>query len=278
MTVTVPAGRARSATPVRWQPASARTQFAVLTGRSLRGLVTDRRLVVLSLAQPLILLVIFSQVFGSMASRDHFPAGVNYVDYLMPAILVTSGITSAVGSGAELIRDMDNGVLTRFRSLPVGLHWILVARAVADVLRTTVQTVLLLVCATLFFGFDPTGGMPGIVAALALSLLVIAALTWVFIALGTWVRSARIMQSVSGLALFPLMFASSAYVPLDALPGWLRAVAVVNPVSYAVDATRALALDWPLGGDVLGAVATSLLVMAVAVGAAVAGFRRPLTR
>ncbi|MFE2281685.1 ABC transporter permease [Streptomyces sp. NPDC059454] len=278
MTVTVPTGRTRSAAPVRWQPASARAQFTVLTGRSLRGLVTDRRLVVLTLVQPLILLVIFSQVFGSMASREHFPAGMNYIDYLMPAILVTSGITSAVGSGAELIRDMDNGVLTRFRSLPVGLHWILVARAVADVLRTTAQTVLLLVCATLFFGFDPTGGVLGITAALALSLLVITALTWVFIALGTWVRSARIMQSVSGLALFPLMFASSAYVPLDALPDWLRVVAVVNPVSYAVDATRALALDQPLGGDVLGAVSTSLLVMAVAMAAAVAGFRRPLTR
>ncbi|MFC7827568.1 ABC transporter permease [Streptomyces sp. NPDC057375] len=276
MTVTVPPDGSRA--PVRWRPASARAQFTVLTGRSLRGLVTDRRLVVLTMVQPLILLVIFSQVFGSMASRDHFPAGVDYIDYLMPAILVTSGITSAVGSGAELIRDMDNGVLTRFRSLPIGLHWILVARAVADVLRTTAQTVLLLVCATLFFGFDPAGGLPGITAALALSLLVITALTWVFIALGTWVRSARIMQSVSGLALFPLMFASSAYVPLDALPGWLRGVALVNPVSYAVDATRALALDWPLGGDVLGAVATSMLVMAVAAGAAVAGFRRPLTR
>ncbi|WP_406492495.1 ABC transporter permease [Streptomyces sp. NBC_01604] len=278
MTVTVPTDRARSEAPVRWQPASARAQFAVLTGRSLRGLVADRRLVVLTLVQPLILLVIFSQVFGSMASPDHFPAGVSYIDYLMPAILVTSGITSAVGSGAELIRDMDNGVLTRFRSLPVGLHWILVARAVTDVLRTTAQTVLLLVCAALCFGFDPAGGAWGVIAALALSLLVIASLTWVFIAVGTWVRSARIMQSVSGLALFPLMFASSAYVPLDALPAWLRAVAVVNPVSYAVDATRALALDWPLGGDVLGAVATSLLILAVAVWAAVAGFRRPLTR
>ncbi|MCW8102742.1 ABC transporter permease [Streptomyces tauricus] len=278
MTVTVPTDRARSAAPVRWQPAGARAQFAVLTGRSLRGLVADRRLVVLTLVQPLILLVIFSQVFGSMASPDHFPAGVSYIDYLMPAILVTSGITSAVGSGAELIRDMDNGVLTRFRSLPVGLHWILVARAVTDVLRTAAQTVLLLVCAALCFGFDPAGGLPGVLVALVLSLLVIASLTWVFIAVGTWVRSARIMQSVSGLALFPLMFASSAYVPLDALPAWLRAVAVVNPVSYAVDATRALALDWPLGGEVLGAVATSLLIMALAVWAAVAGFRRPLSR
>ncbi|MEU5092035.1 ABC transporter permease [Streptomyces sp. NPDC021356] len=278
MSVTAPAGRVTSAPPERWKPAGPRAQFAVLTGRSLRGLVADRRLVVLTLVQPLILLVIFSQVFGSMASPDRFPAGVSYIDYLMPAILVTSGITSAVGSGAELIRDMDNGVLVRFRSLPVGLHWILVARAVTDVLRTTAQTALLLVCATLFFGFEPAGGVLGVAGALVLALLVITSLTWVFIALGTWVRSARIMQSVSGLALFPLMFASSAYVPLDALPVWLRAVAVVNPVSYAVDATRELALGWSPGGDVLGAVATSLLVMAVAVWAAVAGFRRPLTR
>ncbi|MGW2046470.1 ABC transporter permease [Streptomyces sp. NPDC001858] len=280
MTVTVPAGRTGSTVPdaARWKPAGPGAQFAILMERSLRGLVADRRMVLLALAQPLILLVIFSQVFGSLAGPDRIPAGVNYIDYLMPAILVTSGITSAVSSGSELIRDMDNGVLTRFRALPVGLHWILVARAVADVLRSAVQTVLLLVCSALFFGFDPAGGLLGVTAALALALLVVASLTWVFIALSAWVRSARVMQSISGLTLFPLMFASSAYVPLDALPAWLRAVAVVNPVSYAVDATRALALDWPTDGDVLGAVATSLLIMAVALWAAIAGFRRPLTR
>jgi ABC-2 type transport system permease protein len=282
MAVTAPADRndsvVASEAAAPWRPAGAAIQFAVLTGRALRGIVIDRRLVALTLLQPLILLVIFSEVFGSMANPRHFPAGVTYIDYLMPAILVTSGITSAVGSGSELIRDMDNGVLTRFRALPVDLQWVLVARAVADVLRTAAQIVLLLGFAALFFGFRPAGGLPGVAAALLLSLFVITALTWVFIALGAWVRSARIMQSISGLTLFPLMFASSAYVPVAALPGWLQAVALVNPVSYAVDATRALALDWPVGDAVFGAVATSLLTGAVGMWVAVRGFRRPLTR
>ncbi|MFD0499318.1 ABC transporter permease [Streptomyces rhizosphaericus] len=194
----------------------------------------------------------------------------------MPAILVTGGIASAVGSGAELVRDMDNGVLTRFRALPIGLHWVLAARAVTDVLRCTAQTLLLVVCAALFFGFSPAGGVLGMTAALLLALVVIMALTWVFIALGSWLRNGRIMQAISGVVLFPLMFASSAYVPLDVLPGWLRAVALVNPVSYAIDATRALALDWPLGHSVAAALATGAGVLAVAVIAAVRGFRRPL--
>ncbi|MEU5417066.1 ABC transporter permease [Streptomyces clavifer] len=272
-----PGARAATATrnTPRWRPASGLTQFRVLAGRSLNALVADRRLIVLVLVQPLILLVIFSQVFGSLANPARFPAGVDYIDYLMPAILITSGITSAVGSGSELIRDMDNGVVTRFRTLPIGLHWVLVARAVTDVLRTTVQIVLLAVCAALLFGFEPAGGFLGMTAALLLALVVITSLTWVFIALGAWLRSARIMQSISGLTLFPLMFASSAYVPLDALPEWLRAVAVLNPVSYAVDATRALALDQPVGNGVLSALATSAVVMSLAVPCAVRGFRRP---
>ncbi|WP_446045732.1 ABC transporter permease [Streptomyces olivaceus] len=274
-----PAADAKAASrSAHWRPAGALTQFSVFAERSLRTLIADRRLIVLMLAQPLILLVIFSQVFGSLAHPSRFPAGVNYIDYLMPAILITSGIAAAVGSGSELIRDMDNGVLTRFRTLPVGLHWVLVARAVTDVLRTAVQTALLLVCAALFFGFTPKGGVLGVCAAFLLALVVITSLTWVFIALGAWLRSARIMQSISGLTLFPLMFASSAYVPVDSLPAWLRAVALVNPVSYAVDATRALALDWPVGGEVASALATSFLVMTVAVVAAVRGFRRPPTR
>ncbi|MEZ7154943.1 ABC transporter permease [Streptomyces sp. MAD19A] len=281
MAVTAPADPDESVTSRAvppWRPAGAATQFTVLTGRALRGVFADRRIVALTFLQPLILLVIFSEVFGSMANPRHFPPGVGYIDYLMPAILVTSGITSAVGSGAELIRDMDNGVLTRFRALPVDARWVLVARAVADVLRTGAQIVLLLGCAAALFGFRPAGGLLGVTGALLLSLLVITALTWIFIALGAWVRSARVMQGISGLTLFPLMFASSAYVPVDALPGWLQAVALVNPVSYAVDATRALALDWPLGDAVLGAVATSLLTGAVAMWVAVRGFKRPLVR
>jgi ABC-2 type transport system permease protein len=259
----------------QWRPAGSVTQLSVLFGWSLRSLLYDRRLVVIHLMEPLVLLVVFSQVFGRIADPSHFPQGVGYIDYLMPAILVTSGVSSAVSSGSELVEQMNNGLLTRFRALPIGVHWILVARAATDVLKTGIQSVLLLCFAAAFFGFRPAGGMSGSALAVLLALVVIASLTCVFIALGAWLKSAQAMQAIGSLTLFPLMFASSAFVPMEVLPTWLRAFAYVNPVSYAVKATRSLALDWPLGPEVIAALTTSLVVMAVAMTIAIRVFRRP---
>ncbi|MFB6565468.1 MULTISPECIES: ABC transporter permease [unclassified Streptomyces] len=262
----------------QWRPAGSFAQFSVLLGWNLRSLLHDRRLVVIHLVEPLVLLIVFSQVFGRMADPSHFPQGVNYVSYLMPAILVTSGVSSAVSSGSELVEQMNNGLLTRFRALPIGVHWILVARAVTDVLKTAVQSVLLLCCAAAFFGFRPAGGVVGSAEAVLLALVVITSLTWLFIALGAWLKSAQAMQAIGSLTLFPLMFASSAFVPMEVLPTWLRAFAYVNPVSYAVTATRSLALDWPVGSEVIAALVTSLGVMVVAMTVAIRIFRRPWTR
>jgi ABC-2 type transport system permease protein len=102
------------------------------------------------------------------------------------------------------------------------------------------------------------------------------ALSWVFLAVGAWVRDAESMQSVGFLAMFPLMFASSAFVPIDGLPGWLRVIATINPLTYAVDASRNLALDLPVGSGVVAALAASAGLLLVGVIAAVRGFRRPL--
>jgi ABC-2 type transport system permease protein len=261
----------------RWRGTSTANQIAILAGRSLRALVSDPKLVILSLLQPLIMLLLFSQVFGSMASTGNFPAGVSYIDYLMPAILVTTGVSAALQSGIGLVTDMKNGVLSRLRSLPVDNISVLVARSVADLARTAIQLLVLLVAAVVLFDFSPAGGVPGILLAFLLALAVSWALSWIFLAVGAWVRNAETMQSVGFLAMFPLMFASSAFVPIDGLPAWLRVVATINPLTYAVDASRNLALDMPVGNGVLGALAASIGLLAVGVVAAVRGFRRPLT-
>ncbi|TCP48534.1 ABC-2 type transport system permease protein [Tamaricihabitans halophyticus] len=262
--------------PREWRGSSIGTQLRVLTGRSLRALVNEPRLVVLSLLQPLIMLLLFSQVFSGIAQTSAFPPGVQYIDYLMPAILMTSGLGAALQSGIGLVTDMKNGVLGRFRSLPIQQWSVLFARSAADLIRTAVQLLILLGFAIVLFGFSPAGGFVGIAAAFGLALIVSWALSWVFLAVGAWLRNAETMQQVGFLAMFPLMFASSAYVPLEGLPGWLRAVATVNPLTYAVDAARNLALAMPVGGGVLGAVATSAGLLAIGVFAAVRGFRRPL--
>ncbi|WP_309113804.1 ABC transporter permease [Saccharothrix sp.] len=262
-------------TATRWRGTDFGTQVLVLTHRSLRTLVSDPRMIVFSVLQPLIMLTLFSQIFAGIANTPGFPAGVSYIDYLMPAILVNTAMQSALQAGVGLVTDMKNGVLARFRSLPIRLGSVLVARSLSDLVRTAAQLVLMLLFAVTIFGFSPAGGVAGVTVALGLSLAVGWGLGWIFLAVATWVRNAELMQTVGFLAMFPLMFASSAYVPVSGLPGWLQAVANVNPLTHAVDAARGLALAQPVSG-VAGALVTSAGLAVVGWIFAVRGFRKPL--
>ncbi|MBV8540105.1 MAG: ABC transporter permease [Pseudonocardiales bacterium] len=262
-----------AATRVRPAGSGVLTQVEVLTGRALRRL-RDPRLVALSLLQPLIMLALFSQVFRSIANSPGFPSGANYIDYLLPAILVTTGSQSAVWSGAGLATDLRNGALARFRTLPISMMSLLVARSLFDLLRNAIQLVAL-VLAALLFGYAPAGGVLGTALALLIGLSVGAGLSWVFIALASWVRNVELMQMLGFMVIFPLMFASSAFVPIAGLPPWMRVIATINPLSYAVDAAR----GWALADPALGATVSALLISAVLlVGAALVasrGVRRP---
>jgi ABC-2 type transport system permease protein len=277
MTTAVLSTAATNPTVARsWRGSTVATQILVLTGRSLRAIVRDPRMIIFSLLQPLVMLLLFSQIFSSIARTPGFPHGVSYIDFLMPAILVNTAMGAAVQGGVGLVNDMKNGVLARFRSLPIRLGSVLVARSLSDVVRTGVQLILMLIFATVLFGFAPAGGVPGVAAAWALGLVVGWGLGWIFIAAGSWLRNAEIMQMVGFLLMFPLMFASSAYVPIANLPSWLQAVAHVNPMTYAVNASRALSLDLPVGTGVLSALATSAGLALVGATLAIRGFRRPL--
>lgn len=280
MTTTLTASPTTEDPPQRsrrdWTGAGVLTQIHVLTGRSLSALVKDPRLIIFSLLQPLIMLALFSQVFGKAMMGSVATQGGSYINYLLPAILVTTGIGSSLQSGVGLITDMKNGVLNRFRSLPIRLGSVLLARSLADLVRTAVQLVVLVLAATLLFDFAPAGGFPGVLSALVLSLLVTWSLTWVFLAIAAWVRKEEVMQSVGFIAMFPLMFASSAFVPIEALPTWLQVVAKVNPLTYAVDASRDLSLALPVGTGVFSAIATSALLCVLGVAFALRGFRRPM--
>jgi ABC-2 type transport system permease protein len=276
MTTAVANPAATGVTHPSWRGTNVATQIMVLTGRSLRAIVRDPRMIIFSLLQPLVMLLLFSQIFSSIAKTPGFPHGTSYIDFLMPAILVNTAMGAAVQGGVGLVNDMKNGVLARFRSLPIRLGSVLVARSFSDMVRTGVQLTIMLIFAALVFGFAPAGGIPGVAAAWALGLIVGWGLGWIFIAAGAWLRNAEVMQMVGFLLMFPLMFASSAYVPIGNLPGWLQAVAHVNPMTYAINASRALSLDLPVGTGVVSALATSAGLAIVGATLAIRGFRRPL--
>jgi ABC-2 type transport system permease protein len=257
-----------------WRGTSVPHQVVILTQRSLRSLVGSPALVIVGLLQPMIILVLFSQVFSSIANTPAFAPGVSYIDFLLPAVLVMGAISSALQSGVGLVEDMRNGVINRFRAMPVAPFAIMVARSLTDATRYAVQLGLMVIIAALVFDFRPAGGIAGVATAWLLDIAVGWGLGWVFMALACWIRQAELIQTITSMLMFPLMFASSAYVPVQSLPGWLHYVAVVNPVSYAVDASRGFALGQPA----VGAATAALLVVAAlgTAGAAVAGwgFRR----
>ncbi|AOS62361.1 ABC transporter permease [Actinoalloteichus hymeniacidonis] len=251
-------------------------QVLVLTGRSLRAVLRDPRLILTNLLAPLLMLVVFSQIFGSVAQTPGFPAGTAYIDFLVPAILINTTLQAAVSSAFALTSDMTSGIVARLRCLPVWPGSILLARSFADLVRSAIQLLLILVLATALLGFRPPGGVTGTLAAWALALIVGTGLGWIFIAAACRIREAELMQGAATLLMFPLMFCSTAFMPLAGLPGWLRAVAEVNPMSYGIDAARALVLGQPVGAAVITAIGMSLLVGGVAGVFAVRAFRRPI--
>jgi ABC-2 type transport system permease protein len=263
-------------TASRWRGSNLGTQIRVLTVRSLRPVLRNPKNVVFSLIQPLLMLLLFSQVFRSLADAPNFPAGVSYIDFLMPAIMVTTAMMVGVQAGVGLTNDMKNGVLARFRSMPIQPVAVLTARSIADLTRGGLELAVMILAAVAIFGFAPAGGLIGVLGAFLLAVTIGWSLGWLFLAAATWLRDIQTMQMVSMMLLFPLQFASSAFVPVGNLPGWLQAVAKVNPLSYGIDAARNLALGRPAGSAVFAALAVSAFIALTGAALAIRGFRRPL--
>ncbi|MBL0780407.1 MULTISPECIES: ABC transporter permease [Streptomyces] len=252
------------------------TQIRVLTGRSLRAMVTDPGIVLFGLIQPVVILFVLTQVFSKMGMPPHFPDGVSYLDYVLPAVLVDNAAQSAMQSGVGLVEDQKNGIVARLRSLPVHPGALLAARSLVGLVRSAVQIAVIMALAMTVLGYSPNGGAAELALSAGLTLFISFSLGWAFIAAGAWLRRAEPLQNLALIVIFPLMFASSAYVPVADLPAWLGAVASVNPLTYAIDATRALALDVPGLDHAIPAVVICAVIALAGMAAAVRGFRRPL--
>lgn len=258
-----------------WPNSSILTQVLVLSGRSLRALVRDPRLVVLSLIQPLVLLILFGQVFSSIARTPGFPQGIGYIDFILPALLVTTALTSGLQSGVAVTTELRNGLIARFRSMPISTGSVLLARSVADVCRSFVELAVMALVAALLFGFAPPGGITGVLGALLVAAVVCWSLGWVFMAFASWLRQPEILQTIGSLVTFPLMFASKAFVPISGLPDWLQGFATVNPLSHAIEAARGMAMGEPDLVVLATAVGGCLLIAVVFAPLALRSFRRP---
>jgi ABC-2 type transport system permease protein len=257
----------------RWLGSGLGTQILVLAGRSLRPVFSPGR-IFFSLLQPLVMLLLFSQVLRSLGDTPYFPKNVSYVDYLMPAILVVTGTSVAVGAGVGLSSDMRNGMLARLRSMPISSTSVLIARSIADLVRGSIELTILLVTAIIVFGFSAPGGVIGVLGAVLLSLAVAWSLGWLFLAAATWLRGSENVQTLSMLLLMVLQFGSSAFVPVAGLPGYIQVFAEINPLTYGIDAARAMVLGQPFGGGLAIALGTCTAIALSAAALAVRGFKR----
>jgi ABC transporter DrrB family efflux protein len=234
----------RSAMRLRLPPLravrSAIADTAVVTGRNLRHFIRQPDLLTFSTIQPVIFVLLFVYVFGGAVSRS-LPHGITYVDFLLPGIFVQSVTFRASQTAVGLSEDLERGVVDRFRSMPIARSAVLAGRTVADLVRN-IAIIGLMIAVGYAVGFRFHGGLAGAVACIAVVASFGLALSWIFAFVALTVRGAEAAQTAGFVVIFPLVFASSVFVPVATLPHWLQAFAKISPVTVTADAARSLAL------------------------------------
>ncbi len=225
-------------------PADALPRFMQETrGQLVRWLIHLRREpfnLLFALVQPVILLVFFGgalQRFGAPIS----PGG-NYRAFILPGILALTVFGNSMAGGIPVLFDKESGFLARLITAPVTRSSILVSRFLAINLLSILQCLIMLGLAALFFGVRVASGAAGIAALLGIGLLLGFGVTIISLILAFSLTGHGDFFALLGIITLPLSFLSSAFVPLDVMPGWMHSLAVLNPMTYAIDSMRALVL------------------------------------
>ena len=203
---------------------------------------------VVSLVQPIIFLVLFTEVFGQVAGDavNRGLPGVGYETYLVPAIAIQGALAAAITSGVGLVNDIENGMFEKVLVTPMNRTAVFAGKTAAEVFRIAIQISIILGLGTLL-GAEIASGVVGAVGIVAVGVLFSLWFVAFSNALAIVTRDQESTIIGANLLQFPLLFLSSAFLPLATLPGWIRAFARVNPVTYGVDAARSLML----GRDVM---------------------------
>jgi ABC transporter DrrB family efflux protein len=241
----------------------------VLAMRQLRRIPRQPDLLIGYTIQPVMFVLLFRYVFGGAIQTPGFD---NYADYLMPGIIVQSIAFGGFVTALAISDDMNKGLIDRFRSLPMSRIAVLSGRAFADVALNALQLLVLIAVGLLVgFGFDSDvlRVLLGIVLLLGLGF----AFSWVFALIGLSAGSAETSNAIGFTVIFPLTFASGAFVPPATMPDGLRQFAEANPFTTLVDATRHLFLGAPANSDVWMSVVWIVGITAVASALAVRRYR-----
>jgi ABC transporter DrrB family efflux protein len=214
----------------------------VLTLRDMKIWMRNPAFLVFAVVQPVMFVLLFRHVFGG-AIHATVPGG--YVNFLMPGIIAQSAAFASFGTAIALARQMQRGVIDRYRSMPMARSAVLLGRLAADTVRLTITVlVILAVGYAVGFRFENGAGPAILMLLLGVAFGVVICMISAFVGLA--IRDEESVGSFGLIWLFPLTFVSSAFVPVTSMPGWLQAFAINQPVTIVIDEMRALALGGPL--------------------------------
>jgi ABC transporter DrrB family efflux protein len=231
--------RLRVPSPVELRAAI--TDAGVVTARNLRHFVRQPQLLIFSTIQPIMFVLLFVYVFGG-AVKGSLPKGISYADFLLPGIFVQSVAFRATQTAIGLAEDLDRGVVDRFRSMPMARSAVLLGRTLADLARN-VLIIALMIGVGYLVGFTFRAGVLQAIGCIAVVAAFGFALSWIFAFVALTVRGAEAAQAAGFVVIFPLVFASSVFVPLATMPGWLQSFSRVSPVTLTANAARSYALS-----------------------------------
>ncbi|MFC4955808.1 ABC transporter permease [Streptomyces mauvecolor] len=242
----------------------------VVAKRNLIRMTRIPEMVIFGLIQPIMFVVLFSYVFGGSVNIGGTTDAGAYREFLMAGIFAQTVTFATAGAGAGIADDMHKGLIDRFRSLPMARGAVLTGRTLADLVQTTLTVVVLAIVA-LLVGWRIHNGLPKMVGAFALLLLLGYAFSWIGALIGLSVRTPEAATSGGLIWLFPVTFVSNAFVNTSGMTAWLRHIAEWNPFSATVQACRTLFGNpgvvhsgaWPMQHPVWASLLWSVLIIVV---------------
>ena len=264
--IAVPLAEPGLLTRARWAVSDTLT----ITRRNLLVWLRVPAYIVFTVIQPVIFVLMFRYVFGGAIQ---IPGGIPYVDFLIPGIIAQTAAFATFGTAIALAQELKKGVIDRLRSMPMARSAVLTGRLTADTIRMTV-TILIVLGVGYLVGFSFQNGFWPAVGMVVLSIVFGVAICCIAAFTGLAIGDEESVQAFGLIWLFPFTFLSSAFVPIDTMPGWLQAFANNQPVTYVVDTMRALALGGPVAASLWKSIAWLAGIFIVFLPLAVRAYRR----
>ena len=252
-------------------------EIKALTLRWIRRLSREKFSMLFTLVQPMLFWLIFFGNLFQRAADTQVVQAPNYMSFLAAGVVVMTVLNNGLAGGVDLLFDKENGFLERLMSTPIRRSSVILSRFLFVMTITSLQILVILGVAALF-GVQPATGLAGVAVILFIGVLFGIGLTAISMAMAFSVKSHGDFFSVLGFLSLPMIFLSSALVPLQAMPGWMRTLALLNPMTWAIDAVRPLILTgWAEALPKVGMVIVIMLVFdALCLYGGVRAFRRSM--